>query len=75
MTRFTVKHLALNEYTHCEEEVFKGHPYGFWRVVEHTGAGWFPWPNLYTTQQAAQSKANRLNILDAEGKRVGLYYD
>jgi hypothetical protein len=50
----SIKHLALNSYTHCEDEVPEGHMYGFWRIVEHTGAGWFPWPTRYTSKEAAE---------------------
>lgn len=51
--KLSVAHLRLNEYTHCEEEVSEGTKYGFWRIVEHTGAGWFPWPGLYETRDRA----------------------
>lgn len=52
--QLTIAHLRQNEYTHCEEEVPEGTQYGFWRIVEHTGAGWFPWPGLYETRERAQ---------------------
>jgi hypothetical protein len=58
----SIHHLRTNEYTHCEEEVPEGthngmkrpRQYGFWRIVEHTGAGWFPWPGLYRTKKEAE---------------------
>lgn len=50
----SVHHLRTNEYTHCEEEVPEGTQFGFWRIVEHTGAGWFPWPGLYQTKKEAE---------------------
>jgi hypothetical protein len=51
--KLSIKHLKTNEYTLCEEEVPEGTKYGFWRIVEHTGAGWFPWPELYTSEDDA----------------------
>jgi hypothetical protein len=59
--QLTVAHLRLDPYTHCEEPCPEGTEYGFWRVVEHTGAGWFPWPGLYTTKEAAE-KAKSLAL-------------
>lgn len=56
----TIKHLRTNEYTHADEEVPPGTLYGFWRIVEHTGAGWFPWPDLFATEDAARSALDRL---------------
>ena len=50
----SIIHLRTNEYTHCEEEVPAGTQYGFWRIGEHTGAGWFPWPGLYQTKKEAE---------------------
>lgn len=50
----SVNYLRTNEYTHCEEEVPEGTQFGFWRIVEHTGAGWFPWPGLYETKKEAE---------------------
>ena len=49
----SIKCLRANEYSHNEEKVSDGAEFGFWRVVEHTGAGWFPWPAHYTTEGAA----------------------
>jgi hypothetical protein len=57
--KLSLKFLRLNDYTHCEEEVKEGTIYGFWRIVEHTGAGWFPWPGIYESRERAQK------ILDA----------
>lgn len=54
MMTLSVKHLRLNEYTLCEDEVPEGTQYGFWRIVVHTGAGWFPWPGLYTSRERAE---------------------
>jgi hypothetical protein len=53
--RLTLKFLRLNDYTHCEDEVPEGTQYGFWRIVEHTGAGWFPWPGLYEDKERARA--------------------
>ncbi len=50
---FSIKHLRTNAYNHNHEEVPVGTPYGFWRVVEHTGAGWFPLPAHYTEKGQA----------------------
>jgi len=57
--RFSLKHLKTNEYTHDDEEVPEGAEFGFWRIVEHTGAGWFPWPELYATEAAATDALDR----------------
>lgn len=46
--RFEARCLRENEYTLAADDAEPGTPYAFWRVVEHTGAGWFPWPGLYT---------------------------
>lgn len=53
--QLSIKHLRLNPYTHCDDEVRPGAEFGFWRIVEHTGAGWFPWPSLYSSRERAQS--------------------
>lgn len=58
--KLSIAFLRTNEYNHCEEEVPEGTQYGFWRIVEHTGAGWFPWPDDFDTREAAQK---RLDIL------------
>lgn len=58
--KLSVKHLAKNEYTHCYEEVPEGHRYGFWRIVEYTGAGWFPWPSLYTSKENAEKALKKI---------------
>ena len=58
--QFSVKHLRMNEYTHNEEEVPEGTMYGFWRVVEHTVAGWFPLPGLFVTRESAEASVIRL---------------
>ena len=52
--KLSIKFLRLNEYNLGEEEVPEGTQYGFWRIVEHTGAGWFPWPDLYMTREGAE---------------------
>jgi hypothetical protein len=52
--RLSVKHLRMNEYSHTEDEVPPGTKYGVWRVVEHTNAGWFPWPGLYDSKAGAE---------------------
>jgi hypothetical protein len=52
--QFTTKYLRLNDYTFCDEEVPEGTEFGFWRVVEHTGAGWFPLPSLYSSKEEAK---------------------
>ena len=49
----SIQHLRINSYTHVPEIVPEGTEFGFWRIVEHTGAGWFPWPELYDTKKAA----------------------
>lgn len=54
--RLSVKYLRTNEYTHDHEEVPPGTLYGFWRVIEHTGAGWFPWPERYISKQKAEAQ-------------------
>lgn len=54
--RLTVKFLRTNPYTHDDVEVPEGTPYGFWRVCEHTGAGWFPWPGLYHGKADAETR-------------------
>jgi len=51
--RLSVKYIRINEYTHCPEEVPEETQYGFWRIIEHTGAGWFPWPDFYSTKEKA----------------------
>lgn len=58
--RLSLKHLRLNPYTHCDDEVPEGTEFGFWRIVEHTGAGWFPWPHLFTSREAAEKKLARI---------------
>ena len=60
--KLSIKHLRLNEYTHGDDEVGEGTKYGFWRIVEHTGAGWFPWPPLFSTRDAAEKEL--LKILE-----------
>ena len=40
--RLSVKCVERNEYTGDDHEVSPERPFAFWRVVEHTGAGWFP---------------------------------
>lgn len=57
--KLSVKHLRTNDYTHDHEEVSEGTLYGFWRIVEHTGAGWFPWPTLYMTRTKAHDALQR----------------
>ena len=52
--RLSVKHLRTNEYTHDDDEVPEGTPYGFWRIVEYTGRFWFPWPGLHHTREQAE---------------------
>jgi len=52
--KLSIHHLRTNPYTHCEEEVPEGTQYGWWRVVEHTGAGWFPWDGIYETRKKAE---------------------
>jgi hypothetical protein len=61
----SIKFLRLNEYTHADDEVPPGTQYGFWRIVEHTGAGWFPWPRLFHTRERAQ-KALDVILKNAE---------
>ena len=68
MEQFTIKHLQLNEYTHCEDEVSEGTAYGFWRVVEHTGAGWFPLPAHHQDRAGAdRERAAMAAASDAPG--------
>ena len=62
MAQLTIKHVRQNQYTHAEEEVPKGTAFGFWRIVEHTAAGWFPWPALYHTRKAASEALERCTI-------------
>ena len=57
--QLSVKHLKLDPYNHNDVEVPEGTPYGFWRVVEHTGAGWFPWPGLYSSKARAERAVER----------------
>ena len=61
MNHFSIKHLKLNEYTLNYEEVSEGNLYGFWRIIEHTDAGWFPWYEIYTDKAIAQAKVDKLN--------------
>jgi len=63
--RLSVKHLRTNPYNQNEEEVPEGTPYGWWRVVEHTGAGWFPWHGLYHSKASAEAMVKR--IMDTKG--------
>ena len=56
--QFSVKHLRDNPYNGDHEIVSEGTEYGFWRVVEHTGAGWFPLPGFFDTRLGAE-KAKR----------------
>lgn len=30
------------------------HLYAQWRIIETTGAGWFHWPGLYASKEAAE---------------------
>ena len=55
----SVKHLRQNEYSRTEEEVPEGAQYGAWYVVEHTRAGWFPWPARYSTRDEAERARDR----------------
>ena len=57
--RLSVKHLRTNPYNQNEEEVPEGTLYGWWRVVEHTGAGWFPWEGIYETRDKAIARMNQ----------------
>jgi hypothetical protein len=57
--RLSLKYLRTNPYTLDYEPVPVGTIYGFWRIVEHTGAGWFPWPGIYTTREDAQTAMDR----------------
>lgn len=65
--RLTIKHIRTNPYNGNEEEVPEGTEYGFWRVVEHTGAGWFPRPGLYTSREEAESALGRIAEMRPEG--------
>lgn len=58
--RLSVKHLQNNACTHGHDEVKPGTQYGFWRVVEHTGAGWFPWPRRFKTKQQAKKAIEKI---------------
>ena len=49
----SIRYIRENTYTHVPEIVPEGTEFGFWRIVEHTGVGWFPWPELYYTKRAA----------------------
>jgi len=57
----SIKHLRTNPYTHDEEEVKPGTQYGFWRIIEHTGAGWFPWPSLYGSRREAEAALEKVS--------------
>lgn len=58
--KLSIKHLRTNEYTQNDEEVPEGTRYGFWRVIEHTGAGWFPLPGLFMTRADAELAKRRI---------------
>lgn len=51
--KLTIEHLRTNE-AGDHEEVPEGTLYGIWRIVEHTGAGWFPWPDAYASKEKAE---------------------
>jgi len=65
--KLSIKHLRLNESNHNDEEVPEGAEFGFWRVVEHTGAGWFPWEAFYSTRKAAEKGMKRALSKDKWG--------
>ena len=67
--KLSIKHLRLNETTLDYTEVPEGAEFGFWRVVEHTGAGWFPWGGTYETREAAEAKMKRAIERDEQGLR------
>lgn len=64
--RLSVEHLTEDTYDHAPKIVPEGTIYGFWRVVEHTGAGWFPWPGIYTTREAAEKAMGRARVGPAD---------
>ncbi|MHC4278219.1 MAG: hypothetical protein ACYSTI_13010 [Planctomycetota bacterium] len=55
--KLSIKNLRTCEYSQKVSEAPEGTEYAFWRIVEHTGAGWFPWPDLYTSQEKAWQAA------------------
>ena len=57
--KLSIKYLKTNPYNQYEEEVSEGTEFGFWRVVEYTGAGWFPWPEHYETKEQAAARIIR----------------
>lgn len=57
--RLSVKHLRRKEYG-GEDEVKPETQHGSWRVVEHTGAGWFPWPKRYDSKQQARKAIDKI---------------
>jgi len=65
----SVKHLRINPYNQNPEEVPEGTEYGFWRIVEHTGAGWFEWDGLYKTKEEAETAMKK--ALEAEERKHG----
>ena len=50
----SIKCISVGPYGGEENEVTPGTEYSFWRVVEHTGAGWFPWSEYYATEYNAE---------------------
>lgn len=58
--KLAVKNLRINEHTQDDEEVPAGTRYSFWRIVEFTGAGWFPWPTLYPTREMAKERVEKI---------------
>lgn len=67
--KLSVKYLRINPYNQNPEEVPVGTEYGFWRVVEHTGAGWFEWEGLHRTEEEAEAAMKR--ALEAEELKYG----
>jgi hypothetical protein len=58
--KLAVKNIRINEYTQDDDEVPEGTRYAFWRIVEYTGAGWFAWPTLYRTREAAKERVESI---------------
>jgi len=55
-----VKRLTVNPYTLQSEEVGEDSPYGVWKIVEQTGAGWFPWADAFGSKESATAQMLRV---------------
>ena len=64
----SVRFLKLDFYTHGPEEVPPGTHFGFWCIMETTGAGWFPWPARYTTKAVAEQALKTILARYADDK-------